>query len=358
MAQFQVLAFESPEIQALSDLCPRTVLHCLDNIRETPIAKGIPRYGLDEFFMEDPPHPGRLATRNAFTVQFLMGQRVVPLISASLNTLLDLLVRRKKEAPFGLSPGFRALFLARLGAAVDTVGVWHGFPSLHPQHFVTDFASTHRDDDSTEEDETETCVGDSVVVRVNHRRKGKDRRGIVRVRVGFDILKNAKLIEETRELVGAFLGLMIRVRDTVASQKYNALMFVLIQSELKATERSFQEKFDALSRSSESFVCSPFPCEMCEDPDIEKRFFCARCELCVYCSKECQAKHWPEHKKQCNKFIFCYADEPHLDKREDYSWEAVLATLEIPPDQRTLNRDVSWKPKGEYCNKCGVVHDT
>lgn len=35
---------------------------------------------------------------------------------------------------------------------------------------------------------------------------------------------------------------------------------------------------------------------------ILKRKVCKRCNIATYCSKECQVKDWPEHKKECKSF--------------------------------------------------------
>ena len=41
-------------------------------------------------------------------------------------------------------------------------------------------------------------------------------------------------------------------------------------------------------------------CQYCmkHSPDTKK---CSRCRKACYCSKSCQAKHWPEHKKVCKQ---------------------------------------------------------
>jgi len=40
-------------------------------------------------------------------------------------------------------------------------------------------------------------------------------------------------------------------------------------------------------------------CANCGQADAAK--FCARCLICCYCSRECQLKHWKQHKKYCKK---------------------------------------------------------
>lgn len=49
-------------------------------------------------------------------------------------------------------------------------------------------------------------------------------------------------------------------------------------------------------------------CRGCSKP-TEQPKTCQRCQLAVYCSKECQVSHWPIHKKECN-------EHKHLSSRE------------------------------------------
>ena len=42
----------------------------------------------------------------------------------------------------------------------------------------------------------------------------------------------------------------------------------------------------------------PPPCNMCEMPTRHKA--CAKCRSVHYCSKECQKRDWPSHRKECN----------------------------------------------------------
>ena len=43
-------------------------------------------------------------------------------------------------------------------------------------------------------------------------------------------------------------------------------------------------------------------CCVCQK-NVESMKKCAQCNLANYCSKECQAHHWPLHKKLCNNFV-------------------------------------------------------
>jgi len=40
-------------------------------------------------------------------------------------------------------------------------------------------------------------------------------------------------------------------------------------------------------------------CASCGAPRVKSR--CSRCNGVVYCNRECQAAHWPVHKKECNQ---------------------------------------------------------
>jgi len=44
-------------------------------------------------------------------------------------------------------------------------------------------------------------------------------------------------------------------------------------------------------------------CQVCNKVKDDKLMFsCGKCNLRKYCSKECQVKHWPEHKEECKEF--------------------------------------------------------
>ncbi len=40
-------------------------------------------------------------------------------------------------------------------------------------------------------------------------------------------------------------------------------------------------------------------CRMCETTGVS--LLCSRCKVLHYCSKECQVRHWPAHKKFCKQ---------------------------------------------------------
>ena len=43
-------------------------------------------------------------------------------------------------------------------------------------------------------------------------------------------------------------------------------------------------------------------CRGCLQPmSSEQLKLCSRCQMAAYCCKECQASHWPTHKKECQK---------------------------------------------------------
>ena len=42
-----------------------------------------------------------------------------------------------------------------------------------------------------------------------------------------------------------------------------------------------------------------YPCTVCNQLTFQR---CSNCQI-YYCSKNCQRKHWPEHKKECKSPI-------------------------------------------------------
>lgn len=43
-----------------------------------------------------------------------------------------------------------------------------------------------------------------------------------------------------------------------------------------------------------------YKCSACDLISPTPLFGCTRCRIVAYCNRECQKKHWPDHKVQCN----------------------------------------------------------
>ncbi len=41
---------------------------------------------------------------------------------------------------------------------------------------------------------------------------------------------------------------------------------------------------------------------------------CSKCRKVFYCGKECQARDWPIHKKECGKQFKDYSDPVHVER--------------------------------------------
>ncbi|EPQ56121.1 hypothetical protein GLOTRDRAFT_137953 [Gloeophyllum trabeum ATCC 11539] len=48
-------------------------------------------------------------------------------------------------------------------------------------------------------------------------------------------------------------------------------------------------------------TCEGSNCEKLEGKDVPKLLVCSKCKISVYCSKQCQASNWKEHKLICGK---------------------------------------------------------
>jgi len=56
--------------------------------------------------------------------------------------------------------------------------------------------------------------------------------------------------------------------------------------------------------SNETQVCYVSLNNRCGLCNIESKLRCSQCQIQKYCSKECQKKHWKEHKKNCGKSVY------------------------------------------------------
>ena len=50
-------------------------------------------------------------------------------------------------------------------------------------------------------------------------------------------------------------------------------------------------------------------CTVCKEPSVLK---CKNCQGVYYCGKQCQQKHWPEHKKLCKKEFYNVIHNPNV----------------------------------------------
>lgn len=70
--------------------------------------------------------------------------------------------------------------------------------------------------------------------------------------------------------------------------------FTIIQEDLSA-------KRVLLDKSTDNQQHAWTKCNACKKKILEKKV-CGNCNIATYCSKECQVKDWPEHKKECKSF--------------------------------------------------------
>jgi len=73
----------------------------------------------------------------------------------------------------------------------------------------------------------------------------------------------------------------------------------------------------------------PYTCSYCDKVDTQKMMCCSRCKTVSYCSKECQTKAWPAHKKLC-------APKEAEPKNLPLTWAQVEAHQGRPATNGTL----------------------
>lgn len=67
---------------------------------------------------------------------------------------------------------------------------------------------------------------------------------------------------------------------------------------IKTSREKLHEKFHNDPVITSQKKC--FTCKKLETLELKMRN-CSRCKKAHYCSKECQVKHWGEHKKVCQQ---------------------------------------------------------
>lgn len=79
-------------------------------------------------------------------------------------------------------------------------------------------------------------------------------------------------------------------------------------------------------------------CSYCSAPTGNKKLLtCSRCKLSYYCNRDCQMKHWPEHKKNCQEI---HTSSNPQDKIPLF--EKAAATTGDGPESQTAERPVAY----------------
>lgn len=64
--------------------------------------------------------------------------------------------------------------------------------------------------------------------------------------------------------------------------------------------KNFPDKIRAHMGAALVIDCIPLlKCEFCRKSSIKTMPACSACKMTYYCNKECQTKHWADHKKEC-----------------------------------------------------------
>ena len=88
------------------------------------------------------------------------------------------------------------------------------------------------------------------------------------------------------------------------ANKYEKLSPLLqqVENELGLSELFQQHLVESANCYGNGLYNAPLKELACASHDLcikKADFQCSRCKLVKYCSKECQVKHWPKHKHDC-----------------------------------------------------------
>ena len=94
--------------------------------------------------------------------------------------------------------------------------------------------------------------------------------------------------------------LQVRLRTIETMVCHRVVRISCMQTLEPALPASVQEAARALQAFGATAEWRPH-CDNCATllPDAKARWRCAKCEVCHYCSKDCQASHWRVHKTEC-----------------------------------------------------------
>eukprot|EP01091_Cochliopodium_minus_P019897 TRINITY_DN8515_c0_g1_i1.p1 TRINITY_DN8515_c0_g1~~TRINITY_DN8515_c0_g1_i1.p1 ORF type:complete len:365 (-),score=69.58 TRINITY_DN8515_c0_g1_i1:76-1170(-) len=101
----------------------------------------------------------------------------------------------------------------------------------------------------------------------------------------------------TNNSVSSFGKLVYMIVDPVGSSNITSTNDLLGSvNYLSQSSSMMQEKFHTSPNITAQKKCKV--CDVVETLTLKMKS-CSRCKKVSYCSKECQLKHWPEHKKEC-----------------------------------------------------------
>lgn len=86
-------------------------------------------------------------------------------------------------------------------------------------------------------------------------------------------------------------------------------------------------------------ICANHACNGTYDPLVDLKC-CKRCRVARYCSRECQAQHWKEHKEECDI------------QKEQY---AAYNKLTAPNPELQTNLNTKTKEEESYLSSCSKM---
>lgn len=203
---------------------------------------------------------------------------------------------------------------------------------------------------------------EGIVIKVVDVRRLPDELPLVLVHYWYSTVENRDNVEILKEILKRRdVDNMMEGMYSISTEKGELpLLLELLQKNEKRLDPEYKKRMsEQLPRAFRISFFSPLkggpkPSEeakkemMCVSCGKPKRYQCARCRRKSYCSRDCQVKHWPEHKANCRKL----SDVPFIevDTRnipEELTYGMTLSWIQPGFNQQKKQEPFNMKKNGE-----------